>query len=149
MYTYQADLLRIIDGDTVDALIDLGFSVRVKVRIRMMGINTPESRTRNKEEKVKGLDSKKRLVELLEANDNKFLMRSTEKGKYGRYLADMFTEVENYPSEHYCNYQDITKSHKLTEKVRLEHVSDSKEYIWINKQLISEGYAVEYFGGKR
>jgi len=75
MYTYQADLLRIIDGDTVDALIDLGFSVRVKVRIRMMGINTPESRTRNKEEKVKGLDSKKRLVELLEANDNKFLMR--------------------------------------------------------------------------
>ena len=55
MYTYKIKLDRVVDGDTVDAYIDLGFDVSVKKRIRFMGINTPESRTRDLEEKAKGL----------------------------------------------------------------------------------------------
>ena len=51
MYTYTIKLIRVIDGDTIDAYIDLGFDVKVKKRIRFMGINTPESRTRDLEEK--------------------------------------------------------------------------------------------------
>jgi micrococcal nuclease len=61
MYEYDAKVLRVIDGDTVDALIDIGFSVWVKKRIRLYGINTPESRTRDLEEKKLGLAAKEQL----------------------------------------------------------------------------------------
>ena len=55
MYTYNIEVLRVIDGDTIDANIDLGFDVKIKKRVRFMGINTPESRTRDLEEKKRGL----------------------------------------------------------------------------------------------
>jgi len=61
MYTYKITVDRVVDGDTIDANIDLGFDVSVKKRIRFMGINAPESRTRNAEEKVKGLAAKERV----------------------------------------------------------------------------------------
>ena len=66
MFKYNAKVERVVDGDTVDAMVDLGFSTHKKVRIRMMGINAPESRTRNLEEKAKGLAAKARLEELLD-----------------------------------------------------------------------------------
>ena len=53
MYTYKIKLDRVVDGDTIDAMIDLGFDVSIKKRIRFMGINTPESRTRDLEEKAR------------------------------------------------------------------------------------------------
>ena len=52
MYEYKAKLLRVIDGDTIDCVIDLGFNVRLKERIRLKGIDTPETRTRDLEEKI-------------------------------------------------------------------------------------------------
>jgi micrococcal nuclease len=61
MYTYEAKVVRVVDGDTIDALIDLGFDIHKKIRIRMVGINTPESRTRDLEEKKLGLAAKARL----------------------------------------------------------------------------------------
>ena len=66
MYIYKIKLDRVVDGDTIDAYIDLGFDVSVKKRIRFMGINTPESRTRDLEEKAKGLAAKDRVKALLE-----------------------------------------------------------------------------------
>ena len=66
MYQYKVKLDRIIDGDTVDCYIDLGFDIQTKKRIRFAGINTPESRTRDLEEKKRGLASKARLKEILE-----------------------------------------------------------------------------------
>ena len=63
-YVYRADITRVVDGDTVDAMIDCGFSTFKKERIRLHGINAPESRTRDKEEKKRGLASKARLKEL-------------------------------------------------------------------------------------
>ena len=68
MYTYHATVDRVVDGDTVDALIDLGFDTWKKVRIRMMGMDAWESRTRDKEEKKKGLAAKARLIEILNEN---------------------------------------------------------------------------------
>ena len=56
MYVYKAKLDRVVDGDTVDANIDLGFDISINKRIRLAGIDTPETRTRNKEEKIKGLE---------------------------------------------------------------------------------------------
>ena len=86
MYTYKAELLRVIDGDTFDALIDLGMSVFTKKRIRLHGLDTWESRTKNKAEKKKGLIAKERTKELLLINDGKFILKSLGLGKYGRVL---------------------------------------------------------------
>ena len=93
MFRYNAVLDRVIDGDTVDATIDLGFDTWKKTRIRFYGINTPESRTRDLEEKKRGLAAKDRLIEILKANDNKFVLQSYGVGKYGRCLGELFVET--------------------------------------------------------
>ena len=66
-FEYNGTLIKVLDGDTIDCWIDLGFYLKIKKRIRYMGIDTWESRTRDKEEKVKGLAAKARNKELLEA----------------------------------------------------------------------------------
>ena len=122
MYEYKIKLDRVIDGDTIDANIDLGFDVSVKKRIRFMGINTPESRTRDLEEKASGLAAKDRVKCLLEGCDA-IELKSHGVGKYGRCLGELFVDVV-----------------------------DGKECLTlesINELLIKEGHAVEYHGGKR
>jgi len=88
MYEYKAKLIKVVDGDTVDAMIDCGFSVFRKERIRLRGINAPESRTRDKEEKKLGLAAKARLKELIKEGKNEFMVKTSidKKGKYGRLL---------------------------------------------------------------
>ena len=92
-HNYSAKVLRVVDGDTADAMIDLGFDTWVKKRIRFYGVDTWESRTRNKEEKVKGLAAKAYVKDLLENSDEgKFVLKSYGVGKYGRVLADLFVK---------------------------------------------------------
>jgi len=113
MFEYACKVLRVVDGDTIDVNIDLGFNIWHRGRVRMAGIDTPESRTRNLEEKKLGLASKARLKELLKGQ--KVSIQCTkEKGKFGRILADVMVGDTN-----------------------------------INKQLIDEGHAREYQGGKK
>ena len=119
MYEYKAKLIRVIDGDTIDAMIDLGFDTWVKKRIRLSGINTYEVRTRDKEEKRKGLIAKARLVQVLEQNDNEFLFTSHGVGKYGRCLGELRVD-KNY-----------IRSKKYHGKI-------------INEMLVQEGHAVIY-----
>ena len=95
MYEYNAKLIRVIDGDTVDAMIDLGFSVWVEKRIRLHGIDAPETRTRDLEEKKRGIETKEKLQELLEANRNVFIVRSHGVGKYGRCLGTLLIDGVN------------------------------------------------------
>ena len=90
MYTYNAKLERVVDGDTVDALVDLGFDTWKKVRIRLQGIDAWESRTRDLEEKEKGLAAKARLIEMLEESDNEFALISHGVGKFGRCLGEIY-----------------------------------------------------------
>ena len=94
MYEYKIKLDRVIDGDTVDANIDLGFDISVKKRIRFLGINTPESRTRDLEEKARGLAAKDRVKCLLEGC-NIIQLKSHGVGKYGRVLGEIFIEGQN------------------------------------------------------
>jgi|TARA_E500000305_G_C3897252_1_gene177016 micrococcal nuclease len=83
-YVYEAELERVIDGDTIDITLRLGFDVNLKKqRVRLHGIDTPESRTRNLEEKKLGLAAKDRLKELCVG---RFKIKSLGKGKYGRIL---------------------------------------------------------------
>ena len=95
MYEYNAKLIRVIDGDTVDALIDLGFDVWVKKRIRLYGIAAPATRTKDLDEKAQGLLTKERLSALLEASDGRFILSSHGVGKYGRCLGTLFIEKQN------------------------------------------------------
>ena len=126
MYEYKAVVDRVVDGDTIDVIIDLGFSVWKKMRVRMEGINTPESRTRDLEEKKRGLAAKDRLKSILEFNDNRCILKVSGVGKYGRALATV-----------------------LVESLSPLNKEDSITLIDVNKQLIEEGHAVEYHGGKR
>ena len=127
MYQYKAELIRVIYGDTVDAMIDCGFSTFKKERIRLYGINTPETRTRDLKEKEKGLAAKARLIELLKEGDNKFIVETSidKKGKYGRLLGKLFRIKK---SEHQAL------------------ASSNKSY---NEILLDEGHAKEYLGGKK
>ena len=95
MYEYKAQLIRVIDGDTLDCRIDLGFSVFVKKRVRLMGIDTWESRTRDLEEKKKGLAAKSRLIGLLQASDGEFTLISYGVGKFGRVLGEIEVTAGN------------------------------------------------------
>jgi micrococcal nuclease len=108
MYTYNAKLSRIIDGDTIVAMVDLGFSTWKKVTIRMHGINTPEIRTKDLDEKVKGFAAKDRLAELIELeNEGVFTLQSHGVGKFGRCLGDVFVGGIN------INQQLINEGHAV------------------------------------
>ena len=92
-YEYSAKLVRVVDGDTCDALIDLGFNTWVKKRIRFKGVDTWECRTRDLDEKKKGLAAKAFTKDLLENSDEgKFVLKSYGVGNYGRVLADLFVK---------------------------------------------------------
>jgi len=98
MYEYRCKVIKVVDGDTVDVDIDLGFGVWLRnERVRIMGIDTPESRTRDKVEKVFGLLAKKKLKEMLQGKVvlHTFKDRSGEdaKGKFGRILGDFWTPM--------------------------------------------------------
>ena len=93
MYEYKARLLRVVDGDTVDAMVDLGFNVWIKQRIRLYGVDTWECRTRDKEEKKKGLAAKEFKKKMLgEAKLGRFKIVSHGVGKYGRVLGELYVE---------------------------------------------------------
>jgi micrococcal nuclease len=90
MYEYKATVVKIVDGDTVDVDVDLGWNVVIRGssgRIRLFGVDTPESRTRDKTEKKFGLLAKK-FVEAFMPVGTKVILKTHEKGKYGRYLGD-------------------------------------------------------------
>ena len=94
-WIYNARLIRGVDGDTADAWIDLGFNTQVKKRIRFVGVDTWESRTRDLDEKKLGLKAKAYTLEMLSRNDGKFTVKSHGVGKYGRLLGEIFIEGED------------------------------------------------------
>jgi micrococcal nuclease len=118
-YIYRIkSVLKVVDGDTIDASIDLGFDISLSKRIRLAGIDSPESRTTNLKEKALGLESKEWLKKTLEGA--KDIIIKTEKPdsteKYGRIIGHLF-----------INDQETS----------------------LNNQMIAEGYALEYEGGKK
>lgn len=94
-YLYEAELIRVIDGDTIDAWIDLGFNITVRRRIRLWGINAPETRTLDLEEKAEGKIAKARLEEMLNLNRGSFLIKSIGVDKYGRCLGELYIKEIN------------------------------------------------------
>ena len=99
MYEYEAVIERVIDGDTVVALVDLGFHTHTRVHVRLYGIDTPETRTKDLDEKKHGIASKERLIQLLDRADNHVILLSHGLDKYGRSLGTLFADGIN------CNQQ--------------------------------------------
>ena len=95
MYKYKCKLVRVVDGDTADVMIDLGFDTWIKSRLRFKGVDTWEKRTRDKEEKIKGLAATAFTQTYLELNEGQFTIQSYGKGKYGRVLAEIFIDGED------------------------------------------------------
>lgn len=92
MYEYKAKVVKVYDGDTITALIDLGFGVTFKEKIRLYGINTPEIRGK---ERPDGLISRDRLRDRILDKDVIIKTFKDKKGKYGRYIAEIYLEEEN------------------------------------------------------
>jgi len=116
-FVYQAEIERVVDGDTVDVTLDLGFDVKLhKQRVRLHGIDTPESRTRNLAEKKLGLAAKERLKELCVGT---FKVKSLGKGKYGRVLGIPYTE----------DGQDICQM-LIDEGHAVEYFGGKKKKVW-------------------
>ena len=112
MYEYKCKILRIVDGDTVDIDIDLGFGVWMhKERVRMYGIDTPESRTRDLEEKKYGLAAKAFLTEMLDDSHLILKTHKDERGKFGRILGEIW-RTTNFADQSINNYM-IEKHHAV------------------------------------
>ena len=123
-YTYRAVVTRVIDGDSILVSLDLGFGISIKDSVRLLGIDTPESRTRRKQEKVLGLAAKARIKAIIgearpipgKRGKKQIFVSTTKdgKGKFGRILGTLWVNGEN-----------------------------------VNLQLVDEGHAREYMGGNK
>ena len=129
MYEYKCKLVRVVDGDTVDIDIDLGFGVWLrKQRIRMYGIDTPESRTSDYVEKIYGLAAKEFLVKWTNSGDLSLKTFKDGKGKYGRILGELW-----YGGEHNINQLLIDNHHAVKyhgqskEEIAEEHLANRQK----------------------
>ena len=92
MYEYKAKLKRVVDGDTMDLIIDMGFKITTEQRVRLKGIDTPETwrRKKDSEEYKQGMISKEYVIKRLEENNNVMIARTDKyPGMYGRYIVDI------------------------------------------------------------
>jgi micrococcal nuclease len=118
-YWYTAKVLKVIDGDTLDVMIDLGFNIHHKARIRLYGVNTPESRTKDLAEKDLGLKAKQFTTDWTVRHQQVFINTIAGKDdKYGRILARVYSD------------KDIS----------------SEKTACLNSDIVSTGYAREYYG---
>ena len=136
MYEYRCKIRRVVDGDTVDIDIDLGFGVWLhKERVRIYGIDTPESRTRDKEEKKYGLMAKEFVKQFVKGDSIKLTTQKYDaKGKFGRILGDIIVDNRSLSDtmiqEHHAviyhgqSKEDIQKAHMNNRKFfNLENMS--------------------------
>jgi len=109
MYEYKCKVVHIVDGDTVDIDIDLGFGVWLRdQRVRLYGIDTPESRTSDADEKVYGLAAKDFVVKWTNAGDLSLKTFKDDRGKFGRILGEIW-----YGGEHNVNQLLIDNHHAV------------------------------------
>lgn len=118
-YWYKARFLSVVDGDTMDLMVDLGFEIHHKIRVRLYGVNTPESRTKDLTEKALGLKAKDFTKEWFHNHEVVFVKTVLDKNeKYGRVLAEIYSSGDINDPQTAC----------------------------LNKDIIGAGFAREYFG---
>jgi micrococcal nuclease len=119
LYHYKAEVISVYDGDTITVMIDQGMKHFARVKVRMIGINTPELRTKDLEEKARGYAAKDYLKSRIEGKT--IVINTVKKGKFGRWLGVIWLYEEG-----------------------MEELGES-----LNDEMIRMGHAVAYDGGKR
>jgi micrococcal nuclease len=118
-YYYIAEVVKVYDGDTCTCVVDLGFKTYLRIKVRLVGVDTPEIRTKDLEEKTRGIATRDWLRERILGK--KVLLHTKDKGKFGRWLGTIWELSEETP--------EFENSY--------------------NNKLITEGFAKKYLGGKR
>ena len=138
MYHYQVKLLKVIDGDTVDVDVDLGFDVWMRnQRIRLHGIDTPESRTRDREEKRFGIRAKQHLSHMIATEiehgplvgaDTKkqISLQSLGRGKFGRILGVLFVDGVNVNEKMIEDHHAVAYHGQSKQDIKVEHLKNRK-----------------------
>ena len=131
MYEYGCQVNRVVDGDTVDVILDLGFSILHKCRVRLYGIDTPESRTRDLDEKARGKLASKFLADAIN-NGKKVVLRSKlkdSKGKYGRVLGEIVVDDININVSMIENCLAVAYHGQSKNDIEAEHLDNRDKLI--------------------
>ena len=134
MYEYSCVVDRVVDGDTVDVTIDLGFKIFHKARVRMYGIDTPESRTRDLDEKARGILSKSFLQDAL-VQSNKVIIKTQKdaKGKFGRILGELYVNDININQLMVDKYLAVAYTGQSKGDIIVEHLKNKQKLIELGK----------------
>ena len=134
MYEYKFKLDRVVDGDTIDVVIDLGFSILHKCRVRLFGIDTPESRTRNLDEKARGKLAKDFLSYCLASSDDHVIKTSVDgKGKFGRVLGEIYCDGKNINLLMIDKHHAVAYKGQSKDEIASQHLANRQ--ILIDKEI--------------
>ena len=131
MYEYSCEVTRVVDGDTVDVILDLGFSILHKCRVRLYGIDTPESRTRDLDEKARGKMAASFLKDAIDAGQQVIIQTKLKdsKGKFGRVLGDIVVDGVNINQAMVENYHAAAYFGQNKEAINAIHASNRTKLI--------------------
>jgi len=128
MYEYACKVERVVDGDTIDVVLDLGFYVSFKSRVRLYGIDTPESRTRDLDEKARGKMATAFLKEAIDSGEKVVIQTKLKdsRGKFGRVLGDVIVDGININQELITNNYAVAYFGQSKEEIELGHIENRK-----------------------
>ena len=136
MYEYKCNITRVVDGDTVDAEIDCGFDIIFKSRIRLYGIDTPESRTRDLDEKARGkLASQFIKDKIAKAELVKVKTKLDKKGKFGRVLGSIIADDEDLNESMVQNYLAVAYFGQSKDDIEAEHLVNRDKLIELGQHI--------------
>mgnify|MGYP001155072967 CR=1 FL=1 len=126
MYDYNCKVERIVDGDTIDVVLDLGFDILYRTRVRLYGIDTPESRTRDLEEKARGLLAKEYLSTKIKNAENIVIQTKLKdsRGKFGRVLGSVIADGINLNNQLTLNHYAVTYTGQSKKEIADAHLQN-------------------------
>ena len=131
MYEYACEVKRVVDGDTIDVVLDLGFDILHKSRVRLYGIDTPESRTRNLDEKARGKMAGAFLKDAIEKGEKVVIQTKLKdsRGKFGRVLGDVIVDGVNINKALVENNYAVAYHGQSKDDVEAEHLINREKLI--------------------
>ena len=140
MYEYACSVDRVVDGDTCDVVLDLGFNILHKCRVRLYGIDTPESRTRDKDEKARGFLAKDYLINAIESGEKVVIQTKLKdsKGKFGRVLGDVVVDDININQSMIENHHAVAYFGQSKADIEAGHLENREKLIQLGVFIPNE-----------
>ena len=135
MYEYSCKVERVVDGDTIDVVLNLGFDILYKSRVRLYGIDTPESRTRNLDEKARGKMAGAFLKDAIEKGEKVIIQTKLKdsRGKFGRVLGNVIVDGININQTMIENFLAVAYFGQSKAEVEAEHLVNREKLIELSK----------------